>query len=292
VTASVVDGHLSASSDGGDPIAVTCSGGFVKVNAADPDTGPALCSVITAVGVRGPAREHARSPRRDSNLVRASLHCFLYGNEAADTLLGCGGFNRYEGGPGNDAITGGPDVDVVQFFGTSLPDTIVATGSQIQNGPEIDMIAGIEVLELWSLGGNDSLTGSAGDDTLNGGPGDDVLNGGGGNDYMYFFGTAGADAITAVPGTGTLSSAAETDSYAGIEQFVLFGEGGDDRLTASGARDFLTGGDAPTRSSVGVRETSSSAAPATTRSWAATATTSPVAARGTTGSAAARAPTA
>jgi hypothetical protein len=91
VTSSVVDGHLSASSDAGDSIAVTCSGGFVKVNAADPGTGPALCSGITAVTVSGGPLANTLDLRGVAPAsFGPSLHCFLYGNGTPTSCWGPG----------------------------------------------------------------------------------------------------------------------------------------------------------------------------------------------------------
>ena len=53
VTSSVVAGLLTASSNDGDNIAITASGGNVQVNGADPNSGPAASSSITGLVING-----------------------------------------------------------------------------------------------------------------------------------------------------------------------------------------------------------------------------------------------
>jgi hypothetical protein len=53
VTSSVVAGLLTASSNAGDNIAISASGGNVQVNGADPNSGPAASSSITGIVING-----------------------------------------------------------------------------------------------------------------------------------------------------------------------------------------------------------------------------------------------
>jgi len=169
VSSSVVGGRLDARSDGADAIDVTCQGGFVKVNGLDPDTGPALCAGISIVFLFGGSGPNMLDV---SGVTQASfgsyVPCYLFGDAGADTLVGSEVFNHFDGGLGSDTITGGPGTDALQFFGTGGNDTIDASnGFQIKNGMlETDTYSGIEILELWSADGNDTVTGSGGIDEL------------------------------------------------------------------------------------------------------------------------------
>ena len=75
---------------------------------------------------------------------------------------------RFDGGSGNDTVTGGALRD--ELFG--------GQGNDILNGG-----GGID--ELFGSSGNDTLNGGGGNDELSGSYGNDTLNGGAGNDSLY-----------------------------------------------------------------------------------------------------------
>ncbi len=84
----------------------------------------------------------------------------LHGNEGKDTIVGAEGDDEIDGGAGNDKLRG----DV---------------GDDTLNGGA----------------GNDKVNGGLGDDTLKGGSGDDILNGSDGNDVFVFADDHGRDRI-------------------------------------------------------------------------------------------------
>src|SRR4030095_3132872 len=63
VTSAVTNGILQVTSDAADAIAVTCEGGNVKVNGADPGSGGAACSAIQGLFVNGGPGANTIRPR-------------------------------------------------------------------------------------------------------------------------------------------------------------------------------------------------------------------------------------
>lgn len=263
VTSSVSGNQLSVFSDAADSIAVNCAGGQVKVNAADPGTGPALCAAISFVNVQGGPGDNAI----DLSGVGLGFGPFVstgaLGNLGADTITGSPGQDSIYPGPGNDVVHAGEGMDVLALFGTSGNDTITANGSTAVIGAEIDTYSSIEQHLLYGELGNDTITAPGTDDHLNGGPGNDSINGGGGNDTLEFNGTLGNDTIdvTANQVVKSVPAPVETDAYTAIETIVVFGQSGNDQITGGpgneslfgdlgsdtliggGGNDYLSGGD-------------------------------------------------
>lgn len=121
---------------------------------------------------------------------------------------------NYNGTPGDDIFTGGPDRDLAQGFGGN---------DQLSGGGGDD-----------SLGGgddNDVLKGEGGDDTLYDGNGNDLLEGGEGNDWLagadgvdLLYGGAGDDEVRVSPGFNLSGEVA--DGGDGFDTLVFFGEQG------------------------------------------------------------------
>ena len=98
ITGNSVAGTVwTVTSDGAsDSIRITCSGGNVKANGADPTTGPKLCSVITGIVVNGAGGQDT------INLSSVTVAAF-------SGLLGV----ILNGNDGNDTITGSAVDDVI-----------------------------------------------------------------------------------------------------------------------------------------------------------------------------------
>jgi Ca2+-binding RTX toxin-like protein len=274
VTSNVSGGFLSVTSNADDGIAITCVGGNVKVNGADPGSGAVACSLIRLIQVVGGPGSNAINL---SGVTQADFPNFGTGVAITDSLGGADNITGSEfpdfifGGPGNDTIDGGGGADQLAFFGSPVADTITATdgsGSLTASG-ETDTYTAIERFSLSAGPGNDVITSGSGDDSLNGGTGDDTLNAGDGNDFldggmldifngpegsdalnggagadsMSFFGTSGNDELIATPPNGSFFAGGFTDTYTGIERFSLSGLAGDDTVTGASGADFLGGGD-------------------------------------------------
>ncbi len=189
----------------------------------------------------------------------------LDGGEGNDLLVGSDGDDVLRGGAGNDTLIGGPGNDVVLgqsdddtlvwnhgdgsdlLEGGTGNDTVQVNGSNTEgddifvnpNGIRVALqrtnldaftldIGTTETLEVNTLDGNDTVTGSTGlagliTFEINGGLGDDVLTGGDGNDEIR--GGAGNDTI--------LGGDGDDD---------LFGEADNDVLNGGDGVDFLDGG--------------------------------------------------
>ena len=165
-TNDVTGGVLTVTSDAAkDSIKITCSGGNVKINGADPATpgGTILCSSITSIDVDGGAG--AGADIIDLSSVNAAAFPAL----TATTLDGDGGNDIITGSYADDVMNGGDGNDTLK--GKGGDDTL-------SGGPK-----------------NDTLNGGSGADTLNGGPGNDKLVGGGGGGDICN-GNAGKDTAT------------------------------------------------------------------------------------------------
>jgi len=152
----------------------------------------------------------------------------LYGGAGNDTLWGSANDDQLSGDTGDDVINGGSGIDTALFAGTAnvtvdLNTTgIQATGygndrlidiENVTSGAGNDTLIGNGVANVLNAGGgndsliggagNDTLYAGAGDDTLSGDAGDDVINGGDGIDTALF---AGTTAVTRPPVTVTTGS--------------------------------------------------------------------------------------
>ncbi len=157
----------------------------------------------------------------------------LKGDDGDDTLTGCGGNDQLDGGAGNDifklgdldtggdVLIGGTGFDKAEYS-TSAPVTVSVDGLP-GDGPagESDNLR-IDVENVSTGAGDDSVTGSQSGNTLNAGAGADRLFGLGGKDFLA--GDTGADQLSGQGDNDTL------DGGAGIDQ--LLGGEGDDLLRA------------------------------------------------------------
>ncbi|MDB5580911.1 MAG: Hemolysin-type calcium-binding region, partial [Bradyrhizobium sp.] len=149
---------------------------------------------------------------------------FISGGDGNDTINGGGGADTSFGGNGNDyifAVLGTPE-SINGGSGVDTLDTTAFTGNYVVNlATGLTNFAGesfVNMENLISGAGNDSLTGTAGANLINGGDGDDTINGGGGsdnslggngNDYI-FAGLGTRESINGGAGIDTLDTTAFT----------------------------------------------------------------------------------
>jgi Ca2+-binding RTX toxin-like protein len=241
VTSAVAGGELTARSNAGDAMAITCApDGSVRVNGARPRTGSATCSSITSISVDGgPAsngvdlsavartrftrlgngRVGIRGGGGDDVLVGSAFADRIAGDEGNDFLDGDTGGDRLEGGVGHDRLLGFDGAD--KLFGGEGSDRLEAE-------------EGADSLE--GQGGDDTLLGGDDDDSsLNGNGGNDTIGGGGGNDKL--FGEADSDELAGDAGDDELTGdLAFSTSLAGDDD--LDGGDGKDRVLEGVDEDF------------------------------------------------------
>ena len=163
VQSSVTNGVLDVQATGGDAVTITSAGGNVQVNGANPGTGQAASTSITAIRVTGDGAAD------NINLAAVAAPAF---NPLQSVLV--------EGRGGNDLING-----------TQFADTL-------KGGDGHDRIIGDDN----QAGSRDDMQGEAGDDTLVWNPGDDddINEGGTGTDTAEVNG-GGKEQFEVKPGT-------------------------------------------------------------------------------------------
>ena len=180
----------------------------------------------------------------------------ITGSDHDDVLIGNGGYNTIDGGPGADMMFGGGSQDIyyvdtqgdLVFEDPGLPgeDTIISTvGFYLYENVEILRLAdGAGDIFGVSNEGGAVIYGNEGDNLLIGKGSQDVLMGGEGNDSLFggdssdgLFGDEGVDYL--VGGSG------DDNMFGGDGADALYGEDGNDRLFggASFDTDILVGGE-------------------------------------------------
>jgi Ca2+-binding RTX toxin-like protein len=125
------------------------------------------------------------------------------------TNSGASDFNEFEGGGGNDTITGNGNTRIAYYHATggvvvtlgtnTDPNVTTNHGSAVGASTGIDdIVSGVNAVTGSEF--NDILTGNAFNSTLDGRGGNDVLDGGGGNDRLT--GGTGSDIFVYKPGYG------------------------------------------------------------------------------------------
>lgn len=186
----------------------------------------------------------------------------LSGSNFNDILIGDAGDNELTGRAGDDTLDGGAGNDTAVFQSLGVSVDLTLTGPQ-DTGDGVDTLINIE--NLATSGGNDSLTGDAnanrldagagddsltggdGDDTLIGGIGDDILAGGLGNDTIIggddidtaLFGDA--NVVVDLANSGAQDTGEGLDLITGVEN--LRSGAGDDQLAGDDRANILDGGD-------------------------------------------------
>ncbi len=214
-----------------DFIAVTCAGGYVRVNGANPSTGPTRCRTVSSIAIQS----GAGADRIDTTGVSHASgfsHQLLADPDPAYAI------NVYAGG-GDDLILDGP-LRAGALHGDSGDDVIRGgSGSEliISGGPGDDRVLGGR--------GDDGIYGDQGDDTLLGGKGRDFISAGAGGDRVFggskrdfVDGDAGNDLVAGGRGRDGVSGGAGSDSARGGRGADgLSGGTGNDGLAGNGGID-------------------------------------------------------
>lgn len=178
-----------------------------------------------------------------------------FGSAHADTIIGAlATGNIIRGGGGDDLLTGGNELDIVDYRGAGGAVVVDLAAGTATGAAGTDTLSGFEMV----IGdvGNDTLRGGSADEIFRGMGGDDSIDGGDGVDRVDYRRATGSVEVDLVAGT---SSGDGNDILAGIEDVrgsgfgdvlkgdaganVLEGlEGGDDLEGGAGA-DQLDGGD-------------------------------------------------
>lgn len=148
--------------------------------------------------------------------------CEFFCSEAADPA-GCGattdGFDKIDGGPGDDILFGGAGNDTIG--GEEGNDTICGNGGH-------DMLEGDALDACEAASGDDDIFGGAGHDQLFGRFGHDLLFGDEGNDALY--GGEGGDDLVGGGGRDVL--------FGGLGQDILLGDGEMDFVSTHSSNSF------------------------------------------------------
>jgi Ca2+-binding RTX toxin-like protein len=256
VTSSVTGGVLSVSSDAGEAITITCVGGNVKVNGADPGSGAAACNALTGINVDGGPGANAIDLTGVTSAAFPNVASVLAdGNAGNDTILGSerpdrliGGDNddTTEGRAGDDTLVWNPGDDSDINVGGDGTDTIevnggggnerfsanpAAAGGGVRFERSADSAGGFfsldittaERLDMNANGGDDSFTSEGAIAALgfaldvDGGAGNDTLDGG--DDRIRGF-----------------------KRLAGLIASTFNGDDGNDRIRGTDGEDLLGGG--------------------------------------------------
>ncbi len=134
----------------------------------------------------------------------ASLNVVTGSGDDAFNVSSFGAGFSFNGGGGANTFTAdwsGPGQ--VDFTLNDAPGAISAFSFPLDAGAPSATLTNIQTLDITTGGGGDHLNGGEGNDTLNGGTGDNVLAGGRGADTLsgsgILFGDGGDDTLTALP---------------------------------------------------------------------------------------------
>ncbi|MBI5146016.1 MAG: hypothetical protein HZA84_02215 [Thaumarchaeota archaeon] len=153
------------------------------------------------------------------------------------------GANVFEGGPGNDNLTGTNGIDLI--IGNGGNDKIKG-----KDGNDC-IIGGDGDDKIWGGKGNDTIEGNAGNDNIYGQDGDDTISGGDGDDKIW--GGKGNDTIEGNAGNDQIHGQQDNDIITGADgdDKIWGGQGndaidagtGNDRVSANQGDDNIIGGD-------------------------------------------------
>ena len=260
-----VSGHsLNVIGDAADDaVDVTCEAGDVKVNGADPATGPYPCGELTGIYIEGrggadtmtlehvgpddfrwliPGAMFLIGGWGDDILIGSQIGDWIIGGAGYDTLSGSGGKDELDPGADGATADGGLGHDLVYVVGGGV---WVATDTQVEHvspGPLVIPTTSIESLWIRGGHGDDRIDGAAysrtmyldtlgGNDRLIGGSGIDWMSASGGGDRL--FGNDGRDRLRGGGGNDVL--------WGGRGNDRLFGGPGRDHCSAGGGRDDIQG---------------------------------------------------
>ena len=175
----------------------------------------------------------------DDTLTATPGGAYVYGGAGVDDLTGSSGGEVLSGGEGADTIKGGGGADII--YSATLPE---ATGDYFDHGAEHDVIDAGSGDDSVTIGYGDDADGGAGIDslaiTLDGAPGGVTLD-----INIAGSGFGGIGNIVNFERLNVLSGTAFADTIrigAFMDQVLLSGGDGDDRLTATTTSVYFLGG--------------------------------------------------
>ncbi|MDB5321139.1 MAG: Hemolysin-type calcium-binding region [Phycisphaerales bacterium] len=236
---------ISGSLDGGDGNDTLIAGAMGD----QMDGGAGDDSLVGGGGAQPSYREELYGGTGNDTLKAGANGDYLYGGHGNDSLISGAAGDALSGGNGNDVLVGRSAGSSV-FDGGRGNDTITGTdgADTIAAGEGLDVVNGRGGNDLingdlgwqvseWDLVGpvNDVLFGGPGDDTIYGNSGNDQVNGDAGDDHLY--GDQGDDSLMGGAGNDTLGGDAE-----GITDFEYpTWTPGNDRLDGGADDDWLVG---------------------------------------------------
>lgn len=201
------------------------------------------------------------------------------GSAFNDTLIGTTDDNWFEGGAGDDIITGDAGYDTVSYSDASAAVTVNLATGIVTGGAGNDTLSGIEAVRGSDY--NDHLIGNDDNNSFSGGQGADTIEGGAGTDTVSYqsYGNnnphgvivnlsdsahEGAAAHTARDNWGAVDvltdieniqgseygdviygSTAGNSIYGGDGNDIIYGGGGTDYINGGAGNDYLDGGTGP-----------------------------------------------
>ncbi|MDX6733279.1 MAG: hypothetical protein QOC54_3227, partial [Baekduia sp.] len=179
------------------------------------------------------------APGEHDNVGQNGAYGFqhIVGGAGPDSFSSLVAFRVFDGGPGDDTLTGDR---YVTLNGGPGNDTLSGDGAQHGGDGDDHLIAGGLSNALDGGPGDDVLTGGPHSDVLSGGPGADRMNGGGGRDTVTYA-ERSAGVTLAVNGVADDGAVGEGDDIADDVE-VLVGGAGDDVLSSGPGPTWMRGG--------------------------------------------------
>lgn len=246
LTSQVQGGVLTVTGDA-DPevLILSCSGGDVEVNSADPGSGPAACADLTGIEVRTgdgndrillPDVTPSEFPSLTSILVDAGGdYDYVLGSPGDDDLRGGIDDDTILPGGGHDAVDGGDGSDELEVNGTK---GLTLTNGRLVDGDAVATLDSIEevhistaarsvVIDASRFRGRTLVVTGDGADRILLGRGNDIANAGGGPDRI--FGGGGIDSLGGDDGKDVIRGQAGNDDLQGGDgrDRCIGGPGGD-----------------------------------------------------------------
>jgi Ca2+-binding RTX toxin-like protein len=232
------------------------------------DAGAAVSVYLANLGAQNTGGAGVDTLAGIENLTGSAFNDTLFGDDAANSMVGGSGHDVLRGGLGNDGLRGGLGNDVIDGGGgnadtayyteaaSGVTVNLTLTAQQNTGGAGLDTISDIENIAgsnfadvltgsiynntLAGNAGNDAIDAGAGNDLVRGGAGDDALNGGAGVDTVSY-----SDATSAVTASLALTTQQATGG-SGLDTLLNFenltGSNFNDALTGDAGNNVLTGG--------------------------------------------------
>ena len=152
----------------------------------------------------------------------------IVGTSYADTIIGDGGNNIFEGGGGADTMYSGGGIDTLTYANSNagINMSLVIGASNTGGDAAGDVLIGFDFSNLIGSAYDDTLKGNAGNNVIDGGSGNDLLIGGAGSDTLN--GGLGLDTASyAISAVGGVTVNLTSSTYRGVNQGAVYsGYGG------------------------------------------------------------------